>query len=121
VEILRLDVSKVDLEDFAELEPAEYTTEVHLSWGSGPSIEEVLPILRRWRHLRRLTLSRWYDRSVPPFEVLGDFIMSMKHLTYLHLVPNNDRSNCGQLESLRDKINDLVLLRRPNFKIDIGF
>ena len=69
VEILRLDVCNMDLEDFAELEPAERTTEVHLSWGSGPSIEDVLPILRRWRHLRRLTLSRWSDRSVPPIQV----------------------------------------------------
>ena len=121
MEILRMRVTWLVETDLAELEPAENMTDVTLIWWSGPSIEEVLSVLKRWQQLHRLTLWNNLNKSVPQLELLGDFIMEMKHLTYLHLVPNNDRSNCFQLETLRDKINDLVLPGRPNFKFDIRF
>jgi hypothetical protein len=101
------------------MEPFEHTTEVHLRWGKGPSIEEILPTLKKWQHLRRLTLRRWHERSVPPL-VLLDFIMGMEHLTYLHLVPIYNRCDSDQLETLRDQVNNLVLPHRPNFQFDVS-
>ena len=117
VEILRLDVCNMDLEDFAELEPAERTTEVHLSWGSGPSIEEVLPVIKRWRHLRRLTL---HPRDFPRFEVVCGFIMKLKHLIYFHFIPDSINCSRDRWETLRDKVNQIVLPQRPNFEFDIS-
>ena len=109
--------------DLAELEPAENMTDVTLIWWSGPSIEEVLSVLKRWHQLHRLTLNN-QDKSVPQLELLGDFIMEMKHLSYLHIPPHFDPfsldSNRGQLEILRDKVNEMILPRRPNFKFDIS-
>ena len=78
---------------FLELESAENMTQGHLRRIVATSVEQVLRILSRWRHLRRLTLSRWSDRSVPPLQELGDFLMAMKHLTYLHLVLTAEGSN----------------------------
>ncbi len=46
------------LQDLAELGPSEMT-EVSLGWREGPSIEEILPTLKRWGYLRRLTLRIW--------------------------------------------------------------
>ena len=47
--------------------------------------------------------------------------MAMKHLSYLHIVPLfYGRSNDNQLKILRDKVNELILPRRPNFKFDIS-
>ena len=93
---------------FLELESAENMTQGHLRRIVATSVEQVLRILSRWRHLRRLTLSRWSDRSVPPLQELGDFIMATKHLTYLHLVLTAEGSNWRKLETLRDKVNDFI-------------
>ena len=109
--------------DLAELEPAENMTDVTLIWWSGPSIEEVLSVLKRWHQLHRLTLNN-QDKSVPQLELLGHFIMKMKHLSYLHIPPHFDPfsfyCNYGQLEILRDKVNEMILPQRPNFKFDIS-
>jgi hypothetical protein len=98
-------------------------TDITLCWGwrNRLPLKEVLPVLKRWRQLRRLTFTGLVkiEISVPPFEVLIDFIMAMKHLSHLHIVPGYDHSN-GQLEILRDKVNELILPRRPNFKFDIS-
>jgi len=122
VEILWAAVSCLTLTDLAELEPAETMTDITLCWETGPSIEAVLPLLRRWRHLNRLTLIDKVQTkiSVPPLEVLGDFILGMKQLTHLHIFPKYDLSNSGQLKVLRDEINELILPRRPNFTFDIS-
>ena len=123
MEILRMRVTWLVETDLAELEPAENMTDVTLIWWSGPSIEEVLPVLKRWHQLHRLTLNN-QDKSVPQLELLGDFIMEMKHLSYLHIPPHFDPfsldSNRGQLEILRDKVNEMILPQRPNFKFDIS-
>jgi hypothetical protein len=122
VEIFRVDVSCLFLRDLAELEPAENMTDVTLGWDIGPSIKDALPVLRRWRYLNRLTLNDGVNNkiSVPPLEVISGFIMGMKHLTHLNIVSYYDRSNYGQLNFLRDKVNEMILPRRPNFKFNIS-
>ena len=120
MEILRRDIYILNLEDLAELEPAENITDVTLRWHGGPEIEDVLPILKRWRHLCRLTfVSLYEDACFPPIQVLGDFIMGLKHFTHLHIVPELDCS-IVRLEIFRDKVNELILPLRPNFTFDIS-
>jgi hypothetical protein len=121
MEVLNVSLVYLFVRDLIELEPAETMTDVNLFWFGGPSIEKVLPVLKKWRHLNRLILGLFDSKiSVPPLEVLSDFIMEMKQLSYLHIVPKHDRSNDGQLKILRDKVNELILPRRPNFKFDIS-
>ena len=114
------------LRDLAELEPAENVPDITLCWFKGPCIKDVFPVLKRWRQLRRLTLNNYYmsyrkrNDTCPPFEALGDFILGMNHLSHLHIVPECDGSNYGQLEILRDKVKELILPRRPNFKFNIS-
>ena len=120
MEILWIDVIDLFLGDLTELEPAETTTDLALFWETGPSIEEVLSVLKRWHQLHRLTLKNKQNKSVPQLELLGDFIMEMKHLSYLHIAPHFDDPNGGQLEILRDKVNEMILPQRPNFKFDIS-
>ena len=115
MEKLKLFVFEAELKDFAELD-AENLKEVYLRWDDDLSIEDVLPVLKKFRYLQRLTFEQL---PVPSFEVLLDFIMGMEHLTSFYLGPYCDRSTCEQLESMRDKINQLVLPRRPNFKLDL--
>ena len=94
MEILRMDIYILNLEDLAELEPAENITDVTLRWHGGPEIEDVLPILKRWRHLCRLTfVSLYEDACFPPIQVLGDFIMGLKHFT--HFTRTVPSSNLG--------------------------
>jgi hypothetical protein len=117
----------LSLSDLAELEPAENMTDIAIFWQNGPSVQSVLQILDRWRHLNRLTLNNYIDTTpcrmnyiFPPFEKLGDFILGMKDLSYLHVVPHYDCSNDGQLKIVRDRVNELILPRRPNFTFDIS-
>ena len=108
--------SYVTVQDIADFKPAENITEIKLIWEEGPSIEEVLPILKRWRHLRQLTLQS--GPSVPQFEMLYDFIVGMKYLTYLNFIPGLKDSDRSQLESLREKVTKFALTNRPDFKFD---
>jgi hypothetical protein len=88
---------------------AENIKNIH--WDIGPSIED-LPVLAKCRRLRKLAL--FLDgRDFPSSEVLCDFIMRMKHLRHLRLVHNSNL----EVNSLRDKINEFVLPRRPNFDL----
>jgi len=59
MEILRMRVTFLTREDLVKLEPAENKTDITLRWQVGPSIEEVLSVLKRWRQLRRLTLRKY--------------------------------------------------------------
>ncbi len=113
-------VTHFTLNALAEWEPAESMTDATLRWESGSSIGDVLQMLKRWRQLCRLTLRKYHNRYAPSFEMLRDSIMGMKHLSYLHIVHGYDRSNCDELEILRDKVNELILPRRPNFTFDIS-
>jgi hypothetical protein len=112
LEILSASARAASLQDFAELESAENLKEVDLNWREGPSIEEMLPTLKKWRFLRRLALRRW--SCVPHLDVMCDFIMRMKHLTCLQL-----SVMCDQPETLRNQIKEKVLPRRPNFELTI--
>ena len=116
VEKIGVFASNVTLQFIADVKPPENITDITLTWERGPSIEEALPVLKKWRHLRQLTLQS--GPSVPQFEVLCDFIMEMKHLTYLNFIPNVMYRNCGQLESLGEKVTQFALTNRPNFKIE---
>jgi len=118
VEILRIRTTHLTLNALAEWEPAESMTEFTLRWESGPSNGDVLPMLKRWRQVRRLTLKNSGNTSVPPLEVLCEFITEMKQLSYLHIAPHYRVS--GQWEIARDKVNELILPRRPNFTFDIS-
>ena len=110
------------LESLAKLEPAENVTDVTLRWWSGSCLKEVLPVVKGWRHLNRLTFMDLVERksSFPPFEVLSDFIMGMKHVSYLHIVPQYLHSD-DQWKILRDKVNELILPLRPNFIFNVSF
>jgi hypothetical protein len=111
VESLSVDTDVANIRDYAELESAVNMTEVIICWREGHSIEEILPVLKRWRQLRRLTLRSCNESSVPRVKVICDFIMRMKYLTYLQL-----SLDCAQPETLRVEVNAVVLSRRPNFE-----
>jgi hypothetical protein len=113
-------VRDLTLGDLAEWQPAENITDITLVWSCGPSIGDVLPILKRWRQVHRLTLRKYCNRYAPSFEALSDFITEMKHLSYLHIAPENDHFSYKELEILRDRVNELILPRRPNFMLDIS-
>jgi hypothetical protein len=124
VEIFRINVTRLYLSELYKLEPAETMTDMTLCWETCPYISYIESLyflfLMRWRHLNRLSLIGLVTAkgSYPPFEVLRDFIMEMEHLSYLHIVSHYD--NNGQLEMLRDKVNEWILPRRPNFKFVIS-
>jgi hypothetical protein len=111
VDILELFNKKANLKDITEL-AAGNLKEVELGWDKGPSIEQVLPVLAKWRKLRKVALC-FRERQPPSSEVVCDFIMNMKHLMYLYLGSNFD----PKLKPLCDKINEFVLPRRPNFDL----
>ena len=111
MEILEFYIRKATLKDLTEW-AAENMKEVDLCWDKGPSIEQVLTVLAKWRQLRKLTLFL-DERSHPSSEVFCDFIMGMKYLTHLRFSQNSSR----KLKPLRDKINEFVLPRRPNFDL----
>ena len=116
-----MNINRLTVRDLAELEPAENTTDITLRWEKGPSVKEVLPLLKRWRHLCRLTFTGLAEKkSVPPFEELGHFILGMEHLSHFHISPAYDCTNVGQLKILRDKVTEFILPLRPNFKFDVS-
>ena len=119
MEILGVDSSVLTLRDLAELERYENLKEVHLRWLDDHSVKRVLPMLKRCTNLRRLTLMKWEKTSLPSSEELCDFIMELKHLTFLHII-YRDIFNCGHFKSLLDKVKAFVLPGRPNFKFYVS-
>jgi hypothetical protein len=108
------------LRDLAALKHYGNLKEAHLRWSWDSSVKEALPILKRCTTLHRLTLGRWNLGTVfPSSEELCDFIMELKHLTFLHIicchVPNGDH-----FESVVDQVKAFVLPRRPNFKFYVS-
>ena len=113
MEILRVSAI-ITLPDLAELEHYENLKEAHLRWLDDP-VKEALLMLKRCSNLRRLTLA---SLEMPPFplsEELRDFIMELKHLTFLHFICYYVH-NCGHFKSEVDGVKDFVLHLRPNFK-----
>ncbi len=119
MEILRLSSSDITLPALAELEHYENLKEAHLHWLYGPSVKEALAMLQRSANLRRLTLAKGEEPSLPSSEELCDFIMKLKHLTFLH-IPNGDIPNCGHFKSLVNEVKAFVLPLRPNFKFYVS-
>jgi hypothetical protein len=110
----------MNLRDLAELEYYENLKEAHLHWSYDISVKEALPILKRCVNLRRSTLKkRKPDIGLPPSEEIYDFIMEMKHLTFLHIIFGYN-PNCGHFESLVDQVKAFVLPRCPNFKFYVS-
>ena len=113
------------LRNVADLGHNENITEVHLRWLVGPSVKKVLQMLKRCTNLRRLSLETetffpQIDLSLfPPLEELCDFIMELKHLTFLHFIYHYVH-NCGHFKSEVDGVKDFVLPLRPNFKFYIS-
>jgi hypothetical protein len=110
-----------EVEDFASvLQSTENLLEVELNWSFQPSIVEVLPIFKSWRHLRRLKLI--VDREGNEYKpttlnVIYDCILHMKNLTYLRIW---DPSHCQTTKVLEKQINELVKPRRPGFHFKGG-
>jgi len=122
VEILRLDsLTSFTLRDLAELEHYGNLKEAHLRWFRGPSVTEFLPILERCINLRRITLENYSSNN--PFsatqEKLCEFIMKLKHLTFLHIIYNH-LYHCNNFKSEVDEVKALVIPRRPNFKFYVS-
>ena len=113
MECLSVIANVADVQDYTVLEAATNMTKVSICWGEGHSIEDILPVLKRWRHLRRLTLS-CNESSLPQVKVICDFIMKMKNLTCFQLI-----LDCAQPESFRDEVVKVILPRRPNFQLYI--
>ena len=109
----------IRLRDLAELEHCGNIREVHLCWKFGLSVKEALPILETCPNLRRLTMEKLVKLCFPPTEELCDFIMKMKHLTFLHII-YIDSDPCDHFKSEVDEVNAFVLPLRPNFKFDIS-
>ena len=110
MEYLEVLANVANVQDYAALESAVNMTEVDIFWREGHSIEDILPVLERWRQLRRLTLRSRNESSLPQVKVICDFIMKMKNLTYFQL-----NLNCAQPESFREEVINVILPRRPNF------
>ena len=123
METLGMDLICLTLGELAKLEPTENITDITLRWHEGPNLKEVLPVLKKWRHLCRLTIVDYPENiSELTFEELCDFIMAMQHLSWLHIVPqSSDHYKWkSQLEFLLDKVRELILPKRPNFQFDIS-
>ena len=118
MEILRLNSFEINLQDLAALEHYENLKEAHLCWVKGPE-EKALQILKKCTNLRRLTLAKWKKLSFPSSEELCDFIMELKHLTFLHII-YGDIPRCNHFKSLVDQVEAIVLPRRPNFKFYVS-
>jgi hypothetical protein len=111
---------EISLGDLAELEHYENLKEAHLRWLRYP-VDEVLPMLKRCTNLRRLTLGIVKRRPFPSSEEFCDFIMEMKHLTFLHIIYYQSyQDHCNHFESEVDCVRDLVLPHRPNFKFYVS-
>ena len=105
--------------DLAELEHYENLKEAHLRLLDDHSVKDALPLLQRCTNLRRLTLAKLEETSFPSSEELCDFIMELKHLTFLHII-YRDISNCKHFKSLLDEVKAFVLPGRPNFKFYVS-
>ena len=107
------------LRDLAELEHYTNLKEVNLRWLHGPVTEALAMLEHLWiqrcTHLRRLTLAKWEESSLPSSEELCDFIMELKDLTFLHIIYRHV-PYYGHFTSLVFKVKAFVLPRRPNFE-----
>jgi hypothetical protein len=85
--------------------------------GMNGFIGEILPVFKKWQHLRWLTMVEdlpmgRIDVDCPPFNIVCDIILGMKSLNYLCIC---DRF--GEIEMIKFKreVDDWVKLHRPGF------
>jgi hypothetical protein len=118
VEILRISAT-ITLRDLADLEHFENLKEAHLRWLEVSSVKEALSMLEKCTNLRRITLESETMLSLPTAGELCDFIMEMKHLTFLHIIYCGTHK-CYHSKSLVDEVKAFVLLRRPKFEFYVS-
>jgi hypothetical protein len=97
--------------------------EVHLSWLHRlPKWNEALSLLKRCTNLRRVTLKRSfrYFLSFRTCQVICDFIMELKQLTFLHIIHRDDDYGCDFSKSLVNRVKAFVLPPRPNFEFYVS-
>jgi hypothetical protein len=88
--------------------------------GMNGSIGEILPVFKKWQHLRRLGLfgEGWVDAACPVLNLVCHFILDMKSLTYLYISDVGFKSN--EIITLKREVDDWVKLRRPGFSFKIS-
>jgi len=118
VEILRV-TSSITLRDLAHLEHYGNLGEAHLRWFYDISVKEAFSMLKRCTHLRRITLESGTKLPFPTAGELCEFMMEMKHLTFLHII-YRDNFQCNHFKSEVDQVKALVLPRRPNFEFYVS-
>jgi hypothetical protein len=108
--------------DYIFMEPAENILEIKIECELEATLEEILPVFKKWRHLRRLTLLSdfWIypHEEQPPLKMVCDFALSMKHLTYLGI------DICFGAEEnpiFKGKVNDVVRAHRPDFIFEMPY
>jgi hypothetical protein len=113
-----VDSHGITLQDLAELEHYRNLKEAHLRRLHVQSETEALKVLKKCANLRRITLADWKNPIFPPLKELCDFIMELKHLTFLHIIYHIH--NCDHFESHVDQVKAFVLPLRPNFKFYVS-
>jgi hypothetical protein len=118
VEILRVSAT-ITLRDLSVIEHYGNLKEVHLRRLGDSTVNEALSVFKRCTNLRRITFE---GETRPPFlssEELCDFIMELKHLTFLHII-YRDSFQCNHFKSLVDEVKVFALPRRPNFEFFVS-
>jgi hypothetical protein len=114
------------------MEPADNILDLKLTWlpqpyghgwlmGMKVSIGDILPVFKRWQHLRRLALVRqrqsYFDfKQCPSLNQVCDFILDMKCLTCLYMY---DDLKDKEMIALKVEVDDWVKLHRPGFIFQI--
>jgi hypothetical protein len=110
----------INIRHLADLEDHKSLKEAHLRCLDA-SVQESLKMLKRCTNLCRITLETEI-KSLPPPEKLCDFIMALKHLTFLH-INCHFGSHCNHFKSEVDKVKAFVSQLspcRPNFQFLIS-
>jgi hypothetical protein len=131
--------SDADVENFASVfQPTKSLLDLTLCWKLYSPIEQIFPILERWRHLRRLRLvceMRCAPKSNSFFDlsrsrkiravnfkfldagIIYDLILKMKNLTCLEIFQNIP---CERMKVLENNVNVSVRPHRPDFLFKAG-
>jgi hypothetical protein len=120
VEILRVNAYGMKLRDLADLKHYTNLKQAHLLWSDGFSPKSQREDKSETEKFLtgRLTLARKTLPSMTLKEIC-DFIMKLKHLTYLHIKYHYDLQ-CDHIKSLVDEVKAFFLPRRPNFKFYVS-
>ena len=95
-------IAWVDVREVVDaLQPAENIVDLELNWlDDDLPAPDLLPVLKEWSHLRRLTLLGDPESfDMPRIDLLCNFIRQMDHLTYLSIANMNVFQNLEYLVS----------------------